>query len=333
MTRSANGDAHAIAYEVAVSSIEQNTDATRRLERRLRMRVQPTAPASLIWPGRDARHRGASPQAIFAGTARVVVILHAAGWNRAPATAEDRAGIRRRLAAGGAASVRLVTLDGSTPPAWLRGAASRALRDGDVEVCAEWIADAVAQAGGAVRRPTADAPATVSPEERLALDRDTFLASHRALSHLTREFERLTTEVAHRIEAVAPKDGEMKAEVQRAPGRCTVQLGPVALSLSWVRTRPDTVSTGRLMIIEWEGTLGGTGLMSDGRPRAVPIREDVLRVEATRAEDWQWRSDDGSAPGYDSRALAARCVDWLAKAYRTRGAGARGTRTVAERRA
>jgi hypothetical protein len=62
--------------------------------------------------------------------------------------------------------------------------------------------------------------------------------------------------VTKRVATVNRDDVETPLEVHRVPKRCTVQLGPVALTLSWVRTRPDTVATGRLMIIEWEGPVG-----------------------------------------------------------------------------
>ena len=141
-------------------------------------------------------------------------------------------------------------------------------------------------------------------------------ASHRAITHLGREFDRLAAEVTKRVATVNRDDVETPLEVHRVPNRCTVQLGPVALTLSWVRTRPDTVATGRLMIIEWEGRIGRAG--STGGPGAVPLRETVLRADATRVDDWQWRSDEVAGYAYDSNELAAHCVDSLAYALQDR---------------
>jgi hypothetical protein len=90
----------------------------------------------------------------------------------------------------------------------------------------------------------------------------------------------------------------------------------VALTLSWVRTRPDSVATGRLMIIEWEGKVGHA--TSAGGPGAMPLRETVLRADATRVDDWQWRSDDVVGYAYDSHELAAHCVDSLTYALQDR---------------
>jgi len=154
-------------------------------------------------------------------------------------------------------------------------------------------------------------------DDRSTQQRDTFLASHRAITHLGREFDRLASEVAKRAATVNRDDAEVPLEVHRVPGRCTVQLGPVALTLSWVRTRPDTVATGRLMIIEWEGRMS-RGVPSAG-PSPIPLRETVLRADATRVDDWQWKSDDVAGYAYDSTELAAHCVDSLAYALQDRG--------------
>jgi hypothetical protein len=71
------------------------------------------------------------------------------------------------------------------------------------------------------------------------------------------------------------------------------------------------------MIIEWEGQVAhGTAAVGT---RAVPLRETVLRADATRVEDWQWRSEDVAGYAYDSSELAAHCVDSLAYALQDRG--------------
>ena len=125
-----------------------------------------------------------------------------------------------------------------------------------------------------------------------------------------------SAEVTKRVATVNRDDVETPLEVHRVPNRCTVQLGPVALTLSWVRTRPDTVGTGRLMIIEWEGQVGRPNAAA--APNPLPLRETVLRADATRVEDWQWRSDDVAGYAYDSTQLAAHCVDSLAYALQDR---------------
>ena len=91
------------------------------------------------------------------------------------------------------------------------------------------------------------------------LDREDFLDSHRALAVCAREFDRLAEDISKRVADLEDEAKGLKAEVRRSPGRCIVQLGPVALTVSWLRTRAETVSQGRLLIVEWNGTVGANG--------------------------------------------------------------------------
>ncbi|MDQ3699046.1 MAG: hypothetical protein M3373_13645, partial [Gemmatimonadota bacterium] len=257
---------------------------------------------------------------VFRTRARVVVVLHQHMWGRTPTTRDDAAAIRQRVRAGGKGFLQVVSLDRTPLPEWLENASSCSVLDCDLDDCVDRIVEAVAARGGATRPvPAATMVARAAADEQTARERDTFLGSYRATSALGREFDRLADEVARQAAALGPvADGavtngaatEVRAEVRRAPGRCTVQLGPVALSLSWIRSHFDSVAEGRLLIIEWAGTIG-RGAAPGGGVRATPIREDLLRAEATRADDWQWRSNDTEMCAYGPRELAARCLDSL----------------------
>lgn len=303
------------AFDVAVSSVDHDGRVLRELERQLTLRLPSLPPLRPVWTSAAAELLNAPRASAFGKSARVVVVLHQHLWGKDDMTKADAAAIKRRLGSKGADSVRVVLLDRAAPPAWLRGSPTMALTD--VAQCAEWILEAVADLGGTTRRPVDAEVAAAPSDERAAYQRDSFLASHRALTHLGREFDRLAAEVTKRAATVSRPEAEVPLEVHRVPGRCTVQLGPVALTLSWIRTRPDTVATGRLMIIEWEGQVARAGGATG--PSAVPIRETVLRADATRVEDWQWRSEDVAGYAYDSNELAAHCVDSLAYALQDRG--------------
>jgi hypothetical protein len=151
-------------------------------------------------------------------------------------------------------------------------------------------------------------------------DRDAYLGSSRSQPACGRELEKLATEIARRAAAVDPELAGAKAEVRRSPGRCIVQLGPVALTASWVRSRADVVSEGRLLIVEWKGTVARGPQLSfertPARPAGTPatvVREDVFLADATSEKDWRWRPehDDAGADALPSMDLAARCVDSL----------------------
>jgi hypothetical protein len=302
-------------FDVAVSSADSDVRVLRELERQVLLRLPSIPPQRPVWTNAAAELLDAPRASVLTKSARLVVILHQHHWGKDETTKADAAAIKRRVTANGADGVRVVLLDHSELPAWLRKSPSKLL--GDVAQCADWIVEGVAALGGTTRR--ADDAASLADGDRAAQQRDTFLGSHRAITHLGREFDRLAAEVAKRaasVKTVNRDDAEVPLEVHRVPGRCTVQLGPVALTLSWIRTRPDTVATGRLMIIEWEGQVGRNG--SAGRPSPIPLRETVLRADATRVEDWQWKSDEVAGYAYDSTELAAHCVDSLAYALQDR---------------
>jgi hypothetical protein len=303
------------AFDVAVSSVEHDARLLRELERQLTLRLPSAPPLRPVWTTAATELLDAPRPGVFGKTARVVVVLHQHLWGKDATTKDDAEAIKRRITAKGPESVRVVLLDRTTPPTWLRKSPSRAL--GAPDQCADWIVSAVADLGGATRQTASDAVVEIPiADQRSLQQRDSFLGSHRAITHLGREFDRLAAEVTKRVATVNRDDVETPLEVHRVPNRCTVQLGPVALTLSWVRTRPDTVATGRLMIIEWEGHVGKAA--SSGGPGAVPLRETVLRADATRVEDWQWRSEDVAGYVYDSNELAAHCVDSLAYALQDR---------------
>jgi len=304
------------AFDVAVSSADYDARVLRELERQLTLRLPSIPPQRPVWTSTATDLLDAPRASVFGKSARLVVVLYQHMWGKDPTTKADAAAIKRRLTTSGPESVRVVLLDRTDVPAWLRKAPARSL--GEVGESADWIVDGVAGLGGATRRATDVVTVPLAGDDRSTQQRDSFLASHRAITHLGREFDRLASEVAKRAATVNRDDTEVPLEVHRVPGRCTVQLGPVALTLSWVRTRPDTVATGRLMIIEWEGQMA-RGVAAGAGPNPIPLRETVLRADATRVDDWQWKSDDVAGYAYDSSELAAHCVDSLAYALQDRG--------------
>ncbi|HEX2716663.1 MAG TPA: hypothetical protein VHM67_03225 [Gemmatimonadaceae bacterium] len=150
-----------------------------------------------------------------------------------------------------------------------------------------------------------------------------FLGTARAQSVCNRELDRLVTTVADRLSTAADLPGGATAEVRRSPGRCIVQLGPVALTMSWVRGSVDTVLNGRLMVVEWRGTVGRPNaaapeqrIASRAAQPARVVHETVLIADATSERDWLWRREDADGVAFASTELATRCVDSLVRALR-----------------
>jgi hypothetical protein len=149
------------------------------------------------------------------------------------------------------------------------------------------------------------------------LDREDFLDSHRALAVCAREFDRLAEDISKRIVNLEDESKGLKADVRRSPGRCIVQLGPVALTISWLRTRAETVSQGRLLIVEWNGTVGANGAQEyvNGVPTvavtqtAKVVRETVFVADANDEKSWTWRREGKTGrKAYRSADLAKVCA-------------------------
>lgn len=152
--------------------------------------------------------------------------------------------------------------------------------------------------------------------------RDAYLRSPRALPACARELDHLAAAVSARVTAAAAEIGEV-AEIRRAPGRCIVQLGPVALTLSWVRDRVDTVADGCLLVNEWDGIVARGIVPSPERApvragrTATLLRERLFVADATQEKDWRWREEKGGGM-HSSDDLAAQCVDSLVAGWRAK---------------
>jgi hypothetical protein len=152
--------------------------------------------------------------------------------------------------------------------------------------------------------------------------RDTYLRSPRALPACARELDHLAAAVSARVTAAAAELGTT-VEIRRAPGRCIVQLGPVALTLSWVRDRVDTVADGCLLVNEWDGVVARGVVPSPERAperagrTAKMIHETQLVADATEEKDWRWR-EEKNGEAHASQELATLCVDSLVAGFRAR---------------
>jgi hypothetical protein len=152
--------------------------------------------------------------------------------------------------------------------------------------------------------------------------RQSFLDSHRALSACARELTRLTEEIAVGVEALSDVAVDHKAVVRQSPDRCIVQLGPVALTLAWLRGGLESVAAGELLVIVWRGAVAPRTQHQPERPSArrlplpaTPLWEQVLTAVADNESSWGWQSIRADVGPYSSSELAARCVERLRAAY------------------
>ncbi len=162
--------------------------------------------------------------------------------------------------------------------------------------------------------PLADSP--------LWADRPSFLASHRALSVCTRELELLATSVVRGVAALTNAGLEQKSKERLSPGRCIVQLGPVALTITWLRSTIDSVADGDLLAIVWRGNVAPRGehlperMTAPHAPTAVKsLWEQVFVAAGTDQASWAWHAKGAGDSNYSSVELAAQCVERLRVAF------------------
>ena len=307
-------------YEVAISSAEYDVAVAREITEQLRARLLGLR-GDAVWnaevPAAPVATESAGP---VWTDARVVVILQERLWGRTGATRGHAEAIAARHEREGSGFLRVVQLDGTKPPAWGNGVQVRQMSDG-IEAIVDWLVDAVRAAGGVIRGGATRSKADSENIDPKVAVREHFLGTSRALQICTREFERLTNGISKRTATIDAEATGAKPEVRRTPGRCIVQLGPVALTVSWVRDRVDTVAAGRLLIVEWRGTVhrAAPRIIEDAAsPVAGPVvtlvREEILMAEATGEPDWLWRREGAHHMAYTSRDLAALCVDSLVAA-------------------
>lgn len=153
-------------------------------------------------------------------------------------------------------------------------------------------------------------------------ERAPYLTTFRALGACTRELARLTDALVDGVEALRATLDTPAPVVRRPPGRCLVQLGPVALTAVWLRSSPDSAATGQLLINVWRGAVAPRMQHRSERPGqermpepATLLWESVLIADAATEAAWSWAPETADAPALDARALAATCVEQLRLAY------------------
>lgn len=164
-----------------------------------------------------------------------------------------------------------------------------------------------------------DAPQVVSAPRNWR-DQPSYTESFRARAVCTREFARLSDGIARRLRALQAAGEVEELVVSQSPGRCMVQLGPVALTVAWIRGALDVVAEGQLMIVLWQGAVAqGTRHVPERiNLRAVAsarmLWEDALVVVAGDEASWRWHSGAEDVDDCTTLALVDRCLERLASA-------------------
>ena len=164
-------------------------------------------------------------------------------------------------------------------------------------------------------------------DDRGALERPPFLDTHRALAVCAREFARLCDEIVEGVDALYNAGTVEKPVVRQSPIRCIVQLGPMALTIAWLRSTLDSAAKGELLAIVWRGNVAPRAEQHPERkqagataPRlpATALWEQVLTATAESEASWAWQTNIPGDAGYSSTQIAAQCVERLRLAYAER---------------
>lgn len=245
-------------------------------------------------------------------TARIVVLLHGWMWGRSEQSLATAALIEARVAKDGAKFLVVVALDDAPLPAWTAKAHAIVRGDAAHADCLGIILEAARANGTSVNGEASEATAQRAAWDTHAMERETFFATHRATAACDREFRKLVDDIVRRAKLLE------SADVKSAPGRCVVQLGDRALTISWIRGR-SAATDGRLMIVEWEGQVQHGSRRAPEKTSSSAVarvatvrREHVLLADATKETNWRWRRESFAWASYSPEDLAAACVDSLA---------------------
>lgn len=156
--------------------------------------------------------------------------------------------------------------------------------------------------------------------------RGNFITSHRATAVCARELARLHDAIADGLAAwgvgTTRTDDADAPVVRRTPGRCLVQVGPVALTVAWLQRAQETVADGELLVVVWRGAVAVQTPRSfehtvdrAGATSATPVWETVLVANAGNEAGWAWVPVGVADVALSSTALADQCIERLRAAH------------------
>jgi hypothetical protein len=159
------------------------------------------------------------------------------------------------------------------------------------------------------------APSVMSSSDS---DRPAFLGTHRAQSVAGREFSRLSDAIVAAAKRAGTEHAIGAPTVRCSPDRCIVQLGPVALTVAYIRNGTSVPTGGQLLAIIWRGTIAQRGDHIPERLKAfkvpaVPVQvwEETHVVSADSEATWHWHPRALDECGYTSVELAEQCIGRL----------------------
>jgi hypothetical protein len=165
---------------------------------------------------------------------------------------------------------------------------------------------------------TQSSPREADAERGDSVHSQAFLATHRGQAAFAREYARLIAAIMADATMIGKLDPERVPVIRQSPERVIVQLGPVAMTVAWLRKGGESAAIGELLFIFWRGTIaprGGDPTEYNARRRVVVpptiLWEETLIAFALTETAWTWRTAKGDVEGVNSPTLAERCVSRL----------------------
>lgn len=299
-------------YDAAISCVAFDSLTARSLLQQLKPRLK--RPVFAAWEHRDGRKNVVTD--VLENDARVVVVLHQRLWGETACTRGDQAALETRVERQGPEFLFVVSLEAdASSPEWVADAdAHMSLADDGLEHVVDGIADAVRRAGGVTQ-------AAAQGASHLSLVRDNITltpahgvatGAYKAASAAQRELRTLIAEIERRVAEARDVIPGVTLDMRHTPERCVVQADGVAVSASWLHRAANASDDGKLLMLEWDGTVTFPGEAARVGRHAAVVREQVLLLEQV-GNDWHWRAEDAPTRQYSSADLAALCVQLLVR--------------------
>ena len=179
-------------------------------------------------------------------------------------------------------------------------------------------------------------PWDASAERGDAANSQAFLATHRGQAAFAREYARLVTAILADVGMLTRGDAAMAPVIRQSPERCIVQLGPVAMTMVWLRKGAEATANGELLLMMWKGTIAqrsGDPTEYNARRKTVVapviLSEETFVAFAVSETAWTWRSGATGADGLSSTMLAEQAVRRLLALHQDESANADASLPVA----
>ena len=149
-----------------------------------------------------------------------------------------------------------------------------------------------------------------------------FLESHRATSVCAREVGIVSQRLVAGAAGLHEGGIADKPVSRQMPGRCIVQLGPVAITAAWICNSQATIGQGELLVIVWRGVVAPPvdidperGPSRRASSSATSLWEQSFSPVGSSEDAWCWSPNGRSRDGCNSSDLATSCLERLRRAH------------------